>query len=93
MACFHCQQAVEKFLKAYLIYKKADFPRIHQLDLLRTLCIQQEQRFTEFEVGDFENYAVRNRYPHDSLLPTLQETKDLYLLACNIKFFVESLIG
>jgi HEPN domain-containing protein len=24
IACFHCQQAVEKYLKAFLVYKKTD---------------------------------------------------------------------
>lgn len=30
-ACFHCQQAVEKYLKAYLIFHKIDFPRTHNI--------------------------------------------------------------
>jgi len=24
--CFHCQQAVEKFLKAFLVYHRIEFP-------------------------------------------------------------------
>jgi|WetSurMetagenome_2_1015567.scaffolds.fasta_scaffold880349_2 HEPN domain-containing protein len=30
-ACFHCQQAAEKALKAYLIVKHAEFPLTHDL--------------------------------------------------------------
>ncbi|MEK6924072.1 MAG: HEPN domain-containing protein [Candidatus Micrarchaeota archaeon] len=30
-ACFHCQQAVEKALKALLIHKKNSFPKTHSL--------------------------------------------------------------
>jgi HEPN domain-containing protein len=28
-ACFHCQQAAEKTLKAFLVANRADFPFIH----------------------------------------------------------------
>jgi HEPN domain-containing protein len=30
-ACFHCQQAVEKCLKAYLIYNGFDIERTHNI--------------------------------------------------------------
>lgn len=33
-ACFHCQQAVEKYLKAYLIYKGLDVERTHDIIFL-----------------------------------------------------------
>ncbi len=26
-ACFHCQQAVEKFFKAFLVSRKVEFPK------------------------------------------------------------------
>ncbi len=29
--CFHCQQAVEKYLKAYLIYQNIVFRKTHSL--------------------------------------------------------------
>ena len=29
--CFHCQQCAEKYLKAYLVYRKIEFPNIHNL--------------------------------------------------------------
>ena len=31
--CFHAQQAVEKFLKAFLVYHEIDFPKSHDLDV------------------------------------------------------------
>ena len=36
--CFHAQQAVEKYLKAFLIYHDIDFPRTHDLDYLLLEC-------------------------------------------------------
>lgn len=32
IVCFHCQQAVEKYLKALLIYKNQDIPKTHNID-------------------------------------------------------------
>ncbi len=38
-ACYHCQQAAEKYLKAYLIYAEVEPPRIH--DLTRLVAISK----------------------------------------------------
>ena len=35
--CFHSQQAVEKYLKAFLILKNEEFGRTHNLELLLKL--------------------------------------------------------
>jgi len=32
--CFHCQQAVEKYLKAYLVHNEISFPHTHNLGSL-----------------------------------------------------------
>ena len=32
--CFHAQQAVEKYLKALLAWKRVDFPRTQDVDFL-----------------------------------------------------------
>lgn len=34
VALFHLQQAVEKLLKAFLIYNEIEFPKTHKLDIL-----------------------------------------------------------
>ena len=36
--CFHCQQCVEKYLKALLIHHGIDFPRTHDLVVLLNLA-------------------------------------------------------
>ena len=40
--CFHCQQCVEKYLKARLIEGDVAFPKIHVLDRLLDLAITLE---------------------------------------------------
>jgi len=62
---FHCQQAIEKSLKAYLVAQNADFQRVHDLRYLLQACLTHEPRFTEF-VGVVEpltTFAVVFRYP------------------------------
>lgn len=43
--CFHSQQAVEKYLKAFLISKQIEFGKTHNLEYLIELCIKIDARF------------------------------------------------
>ncbi len=63
-ACFHCQQAAEKSLKAYLIANKAEFPFIHDLKRLLAFCLQLDSAFDAFtaDVLRLTPYAVATRY-------------------------------
>lgn len=38
-ACYHAQQAVEKYLKGYLAWQEQPFPRTHDLEELQRLCV------------------------------------------------------
>ena len=40
-ACWHAQQAAEKALKAVLIFLQIDFPRTHDLNVLRNLALNR----------------------------------------------------
>lgn len=44
-ACFHCQQAAEKSLKAWLVVHETAFPFVHDLSKLLTLCAQVNPEF------------------------------------------------
>ena len=46
-ACFHAQQAAEKFLKTYLSAKDRDFPFIHDSGKLVRACAEEDQSFLE----------------------------------------------
>src|SRR4030042_3445000 len=63
--CFHCQQAVEKYLKAFLILNKIEFKKTHNIDFLLSLCIEKDQDFNAISVDDLSSYAVEIRYPDD----------------------------
>ncbi len=50
---YHCQQSVQKSLKAYLTYQNTVFRKIHNLDILMDLCCQSENNFKDLkDVGD-----------------------------------------
>lgn len=39
LIAYHAQQCAEKYLKAYLVFKQADFPYTHNIRSLIKLCI------------------------------------------------------
>lgn len=86
--CFHCQQAVEKLLKAYLIYKNVDFGKTHQLELLLELCSDQDTEFKKLYIGNLSDYAVEIRYPETFYIPSLEEAKECFEIASKVKGFV-----
>ncbi len=65
VAAFHCQQAVEKYLKAYLVYRGEPFERVHDLSVLLDQCGQLHPAWEELrdQVEPLTAYAVRFRYP------------------------------
>lgn len=64
--CWLAQQAAEKAIKAVLINRKVDFPRTHDLDLLRTLLpAGTVSGDTQVDVATLTEWAVEARYPGD----------------------------
>ncbi len=88
VACFHCQQAVEKYLKLFLLYNKQEIIKTHNLDILLKNCSDIDIDFKSVDVKNMENFAVRVRYPHDSIIPSMKETKEYYQITLNIKKLV-----
>ena len=68
--CYHCQQSAEKIMKAYLIYKDADPPKTHDLELLRKKCEFWEDSFIRIfmECVRLNPYSSQLRYPSTSEL-------------------------
>jgi len=93
IACFHCQQAVEKYLKTYLVFKKEEFPKTHNLDLLQQMCSNYEPAFAAIDLKNMEDFAVRRRYPHDFIQPEFEETQDFIKITDTVKALVLEQIG
>ena len=89
-ACFHCQQAAEKALKAFLVSRQAAFERVHIMTYLVDLCVAQDPSFNDLrEKAELLNpYAVEIRYPGDALEIPREDAEEAYTAAMAIWEFV-----
>jgi len=64
--CYHCAQAVEKYLKGYLVYNEIVPRKTHDLLFLNNICIEKEKRFERIiiECGFLNRFTGDIRYPH-----------------------------
>ena len=62
---YHIQQAVEKYLKGYLVLNGMKPPRIHELDTLLNHILRFDDRFKSFlELCEkASRYYIEDRYP------------------------------
>ncbi len=61
---FHAQQCVEKYLKAFLVFHKIDFPYTHNITTLLDLCSEIDksaERLRDAEI--LTGYSTVMRYP------------------------------
>ena len=67
LACFHCQQAAEKYLKALLQELGAAVPRTHDLHRLLLLLLPHDPTVRPLTRGlrSLTRYAVEYRYPSE----------------------------
>jgi HEPN domain-containing protein len=75
--CFHCQQAIEKLLKAWLISRGEHPPFTHDLTLLLDLCEQQQAPFMDHR-DEWEwvtGFGVTARYPTEVPEPDVAEAE------------------
>ncbi len=62
---FFCQQAAEKYLKAFLIAVGQPPPRIHDVDALLEMCAVEDTAFEQLRpsLEGLTEFAVTFRYP------------------------------
>jgi HEPN domain-containing protein len=94
---FHCQQAIEKYLKAFLTKHKISFQKTH--DLLKLNLQTKEVKtldINEDALKDLRNLYVESRYPTDvallegGLLPSVEKVKTYLDFAKSIANIVKS---
>lgn len=92
--CFHCQQAAEKYLKAYLVFLNMRFEKKHNLSYLLDLINEKEKVSSEFYdiLENLEDYAVEVRYPGDWIEIASEDVTEAYETAKKVKEFVLSKI-
>jgi HEPN domain-containing protein len=89
--CFHAQQLVEKYLKAYLTFYGKPFRKTHDLTELINECIEFNKDFQnlfELDVDKLTQYSIDSRYPDDFYIPSLDEAKEAINLAKEAKTFI-----
>lgn len=90
--CFHAQQAVEKYLKAFLILHDIDFPRTHDVDYLLLEARKIDVISFDFDFKSLTEFGVSVRYPDDFYIPGIIETKEYIEIAKDISDLVERII-
>jgi len=88
--CFHCQQTVEKYLKAFLVYHQIYFTKTHRIIDLLELCANVDSSFKD-ELEDADNltdYAVEIRYPDVCFEPGIEDAEEALEIARKVKEFV-----
>jgi HEPN domain-containing protein len=85
--CFHLQQFIEKYLKAYLIYNNYEPKKIHDIGLLLAESMKIDKEFSYFEdsvLVELTDCGVIIRYDEmeevniefiENALPTINEFK------------------
>ncbi len=75
LACFHAQQAIEKLLKAVLIFNGIEYQRTHDLHMLATLLLKNgvTPPCSPEELTRLNPFAVTFRYD-DTDIPLIRDT-------------------
>ena len=85
--CFHCQQAVEKYIKGFIIYLDGDFSFTHDISrLLSELNVYE----SDFKLDDIlpdqlTTYAVEARYPDPENGISIEKAKDAIFIALEVR--------
>ena len=84
-ACFHCQQAVEKYFKARLVESGIPFPRTHGLSALLALLLPRDPLWQSLDTAcqTLTKYAVDVRYPGDDA--TKRDAQEALKFAATIR--------
>ncbi len=91
--CFHAQQCVEKYLKAYLVLEGTDFPKTHDVERVWNLLpegarpklsLEDQRRLTA--------YATFMRYPGDYEPVSLTEARRAVRIARRVRTAIRKLL-
>ena len=89
---FHCQQAIEKYFKAYLIFQCTKFKFSHDLIYLLDLITLRDNDFDSYYdvISELQGYAVEIRYPNEAIYLSNEKVEKAITIAKNVREFVTS---
>jgi HEPN domain-containing protein len=93
--CILCHDAVEKYLKAYLVSKRKRYKKIHDLVTLLRDCTniaENQKSFAEFEEGCriLNNYYTPLKYPSHFPFAVSKQAEEAIKIAEEISKFIKS---
>jgi len=93
-ACFHAQQAAEKYLKGLLAYFDGPIPKTHDIEELQRLCLPlaENSRLAETDLTVLSDYAVPARYDLE-FWPDRETAVDALRLAEQVREFVLAIVS
>ncbi len=93
-ACFHAQQAVEKYLKGLLTWLQVEFPKTHVIETLLDILSQADSTAASSlsEACELTPYGVDVRYPADQPEPTLDDSHRAVELARKVEEAVTGML-
>lgn len=91
-AAYHCQQAAEKALKAFLVLHDIQFSKIHLLLPLVEQCVDLDPTFAELREAaeTLTPFATAFRYPGDVLEPEPSDVVEGMRLAEMVLEFIQA---
>lgn len=93
--CFHCQQAAEKLLKAYLVAHNKAYPITHNLFTILEYILEYDSTAENFResLAILNPYSVEVRYPGDAWMPAPSDAKEARQAVQEIYNWVKSKLG
>lgn len=87
---FHCQQAAEKLIKAFLTWNQVDFPKTHNLgELLDLVHTVDESLAASLRSATVLNpYGIDIRYPGEAPDPSRKEAEAALALAEEVRHII-----
>ncbi|MBN2213994.1 MAG: HEPN domain-containing protein [Bacteroidales bacterium] len=87
---FHCQQAVEKYLKAFLVFLSKPFRFSHDLVYLLDLISENDPDFAKYydSISELQGYAVEIRYPDETIFLSQENVKQAISIAKDVRDFI-----
>ena len=91
--CFHAQQCAEKYLKAFLVYRRIPFRPIHDLEMLLELIVAASRDFEGLRDALLllNDYAVDVRYPGE--FATREEARAAVKAMRTVRTFLRRKLG
>ena len=94
-AAYHCHQAAEKALKAYLASRFQPLVKTHDLMDLLTRCANADARFADWadRMSELSAFGTVLRYPSLDADPTVSDVSRALQTAQQFHGFVSAIVG